>query len=199
MSHDKLNDDINRLFEEEEWLKARKLLEKALKKEPTDHWLLAQLGTTYYEERDYEKALELAREARKIVPDCPLAMWGEAGALQMLDGNQEAKNLYKELMEQGVALIQKYGLGKWDDDCWEGAGWTLSLLTDCFYRTGVCFQDMNKEDLAIGIFLRFIDLRTRREGGIYTIDDAKARLATITPVDPEDFSKKMEEEVAALS
>jgi len=115
----------------------------------------------------------------------------------LLDRNKEAKNLYLELIGQAVAQVKARGLGNWEDDCWEGVEWTFSLLTDCYYRIGVCYQDMNDQDSAITFFKMFIGLRTRWTGGIYTVGDALVRLEAISPVDREDFGRIVEAEVAA--
>lgn len=84
MTKDKISKIINRLFELEKWGAARRLLEKDLKEDPTNHWVLTQLGATLYEQRRYRAALKLFQKSRAIVPGCPLTLWHLAGALDAL-------------------------------------------------------------------------------------------------------------------
>src|SRR5205085_52569 len=58
---------INDLIEKESWAQARSLIEKALVSEPNSHWLLTQLGETFYEEMEYRKALHYLLKSRDIV------------------------------------------------------------------------------------------------------------------------------------
>ena len=48
---------IESLIERERWADARKRIERELKSDPDNHWLLTQLGVTLYEERRYRDAL----------------------------------------------------------------------------------------------------------------------------------------------
>src|SRR5438309_778426 len=72
---------IDRLFAQERWADARAVLAKELAREPDSHWLRARLSTTYYEELNYDRALEEVEEARRLAPDCPLVLWEYAGTL----------------------------------------------------------------------------------------------------------------------
>jgi tetratricopeptide (TPR) repeat protein len=68
MPDTELTEKINDFFEREAWSGARALLNKELKKTPDSHWLLARLSTTYYEQRRYDKALEITRQAERLAP-----------------------------------------------------------------------------------------------------------------------------------
>ena len=79
---------IETLIGKGDWKSARRAIEKQLDREPDDHWLWSRLSAVKYEQRDYEGALAAAEKALEMVPDCPLALWSYANALDML-GRQE--------------------------------------------------------------------------------------------------------------
>ena len=113
-----------------------------LKSDPDNHWLLAQLSSTYYEERNYEKAYEFITDAFVINPDCPFVMWHLAGTFEMLDRVDEAITIWEEILKRGV---RKIAFG----ECGEGTKWAKSLLADCKYRIGFAYlkQENKKEAL----------------------------------------------------
>ena len=98
-----MGDRIDRLIQAERWQEAGALIEKALKKEPNSHWLLTQLGETYYEEQQYKKALKVLLQSRHIVPDCPLTLWHLAGTLDALGFSSEALQLYTWLILHSIS------------------------------------------------------------------------------------------------
>ena len=81
MAKDKFGGRIDGLFARREWGEARRLLEKEREKSPDNHWVLTQLGVTFYEQHRYEEALAWLLASLKIVPDCPLTLWNLAGTL----------------------------------------------------------------------------------------------------------------------
>src|SRR5260370_41183777 len=89
---------IEHLIAHDKWKGARALIRKELHKKPDDHWLLARLALTYYEERDYSSALRYAQKAHERVPDCPLALWELAGAQDMLGKTSDAIATYTQLV-----------------------------------------------------------------------------------------------------
>ena len=129
---DALSKKINRLFSQEAWTKAQDMLLAALAKKPEDHWLLTRLSTTYYEQKKYAKALQIVRQAQRVAPNCPLVLWDLAGTLEMLEKDQEAIKVYRQLFERGAKALG-------EDECGEGAAWANSLLTDCLFRLAGCF------------------------------------------------------------
>src|ERR1700736_6272387 len=84
MASSRIGKQIDDLIGAERWGEARTLIEKALMKEPASHWLLTQLGETYYEQREYKKALEILLRSRDILADCPLTLWHLANTLDAL-------------------------------------------------------------------------------------------------------------------
>src|SRR4051794_37354708 len=111
----------------EEWDEARTLIRRWLRHAPDDHWLLARLSLTYYEQKQYGKALKYAAEALQTAPNCPLSIWDYAGALDMLGQSKKALVLYAGLIRRGEEKLA-YG------ECGEGIQWARSLIADCHYR-----------------------------------------------------------------
>ena len=102
------------------------MLNKLLEEEPDSHWVLSRLSNTYYEERNYEKALEYVVQALELAPHCPLVLWDYAGTLDMLEYDEEAVQVYRKLIRRGDNRIA-YG------ECGEGirkARSTWSMIAD---------------------------------------------------------------------
>src|SRR5687768_2725219 len=93
-----LSTRVWKLFEQEAYDEARRLLEMERNHAPDDHWILTQLAVTFYEQRQYEESLQLLLAAREIVPDCPLTNWNLAGTLGALGKHEEAIQLYTWLL-----------------------------------------------------------------------------------------------------
>jgi predicted Zn-dependent protease len=113
MANTEFSEQIWRLFQSGAWLKARKLLEAERKKEPENHWLLTQLGVTFYEQRQYAEAHRLFLASQKIVPDCPLTLWnctysiddvtGRIRALHGANGKQSNGSQIKKAVHLALA------------------------------------------------------------------------------------------------
>ena len=76
-SHSKSNNIsniVNHYFDIEDWESAKEILSAKVKEEPDNHWAITQLGESYYELRDYEKALKLTEKAVELAPNCPLTL-----------------------------------------------------------------------------------------------------------------------------
>lgn len=136
---------IERAIARDEWLRARRLIRRALSRKADDHWLLSRLALTYYERRQYRRALNYELKALQIEPYCPLAIWGYAGALAMLERHKEALQLYRWLIS-------------WDEDrlaygtCGEGIQRARSLIADCFYRIARIQERMGQRKKALQSF-----------------------------------------------
>src|SRR5881227_2462785 len=113
---------IETLIGKGNWKSAQLVIQKQLAKEPLDHWLWARLSAVKYEQRDYQGALEAAEEALKIVPDCPLAIWSKAGALDILGRTVEAMASYAQLLHRGLGQLKNPDEDA--EECWEGQDWT---------------------------------------------------------------------------
>ena len=117
MRKDTLNKRINSLFQQNAWKEARKLLEIEHEKDSEDHWVVTQLGVTFYEEKKYRDALQLFRKSLEIVNDCPLTRWNLAGCARR--GGRPVgcqRNLHLALAGQNVTgarpLLGKPGVGR---------------------------------------------------------------------------------------
>jgi len=168
MATNKVGERIDDLIAAEHWEAARELIEKTLKKEPRSHWLLTQLGETYYEQRHYKKALEVLLRSRDILPDCPLTLWHLAGTLDALGSHDGAIRLYTWLLRSKKTAK--------DDPCWESVEWTDALKTDCVFRMGLSFGHLSRKDLAAHCFRKYLDLLSYGAKGSYSIREAKTRL-----------------------
>jgi tetratricopeptide (TPR) repeat protein len=162
------------------WESAQKAIEKQLVKEPDDHWLWARLSTVKHEQRDYQGALDAAEKALDIVPDCPLALWSYAGALDMLGKTKEAGKVYLWLLRRGLEELETP-----DEDaneCWEGADWTRGLVVDSIFRLAGSLAKMGERDKAIEWYKRFLELVDYgMPPGIYSREEARSRLKKLGP------------------
>ena len=150
------------------------MLIDALKEDPSNHWLLTRLGTTYYEQKNYKKALAFSRKALKTNPNCPIVLWDLAGALFALEKFEDAFSIYRSLLSKDPQKLAK-------GPCGEGISWTISLLIDCFFRLGLCFHEMGDDELALKSFLKFLEFRSHWTDGIHSIQDATEEIAEIHP------------------
>ena len=163
---------INNLIMAEQWVEARVLIEKALKKEPDSHWLWTQLGETYYEQRKYKKALKILLKSRDILPECPLTLWHLAGTLSALGYYKSAIRLFTWLL--GCKKTPE------EDPCWESEEWTDNLKTDCVYSLGICYENTGRKRLAENCFRRYIDICLSGIEGSYPIESAKKHIKELS-------------------
>jgi tetratricopeptide (TPR) repeat protein len=159
----KLSDRINHFFKSSAWLEARKLLEAERKKDPDNHWLITQLGVTFYEQKQYTKALRLFLASQKIVPDCPLTLWNLAGTLDALGKHNSAIRIYTSLLQSKTSSEQ--------DPCWESQAWSDALKTDCCFRLGDCYRHLGKRILAEHWYRQYLDLLLLGSDGTYSVQE----------------------------
>src|SRR5262245_50104924 len=107
------------------------IFQEELISDPTDHWLWTTLGLTYYEEREYEKAVECSTRAVELAPDCPLALWDYAGSLLMAGRDTAALAIWTLLLEMD---LEQVAYGECGAGCGEGMDWALQLINDVHYR-----------------------------------------------------------------
>jgi hypothetical protein len=103
------------------------------------------------------------------MPNCPLALWDYAGALEMLNETDEALRVYQRLIRRGIAAI---GHG----DCGEGLAWARGLVADCHYRVAHCYESKRRWRSAINSLLRHIALRGPGCRSIYSLATIRKEL-----------------------
>ncbi|HQU45231.1 MAG TPA: tetratricopeptide repeat protein [Pirellulales bacterium] len=170
-SHNNFSDRLWTLFKDEQWEKARKLLEKELAEDPDNHWLITQLGVTYYEQRRYHEALDLFLASRELINDCPLTLWHLAGTFDALGRPSEAIKIYTSLLETKVTPSA--------DPCWESEPWSDNLKTDCVYRLGLCFQEQGKKKRAEHCYRQYLNLISMGTEGMYSSDEVMQKLRSV--------------------
>jgi len=159
------------LRKKRDWKKARALINKRLRKEPENHWLLTRLSLTFYEERKYDKALEVALKGYKIKPRCPLVLWDLAGAYDMVGKEKEAIKNWKKIIKKGEERIAY-------NECGEGLVWARSLINDSLYRIGLSYNDLGKYSLAIYYIQKHI-MNRKSIKSIYNLRTVKKKLEMI--------------------
>jgi tetratricopeptide (TPR) repeat protein len=170
MAKDSIGTQIETLIQKEKWEQAETAIEKQLCKEPEDHWLWSRLSGVKYEKRDYQGALAAAEKALEIVPDCPLALWSKAGALEVRGKVDEAMMLYLQLARRGLEELKNPDQDA--DECWEGPDWTSALMADCVFRLAGGMAKTGKRDKAVETYRHFLGLGDLGIQGIYSHADA---------------------------
>lgn len=164
---------IEEAIERDNWQKARLLIRQWLRREPNDHWLLTRLGLTYYEQKQYRRALRYELKALQIEPYCPLVVWDYAGTLDMLGRKKEALSVYRWLPSWGE---EKLAFGP----CGEGIQAARSLIADCFYRIAVILEEQGQRKRAIAAFQEHLSRRTRGTRSIYPLSKVRRRYAKLS-------------------
>lgn len=167
-----MSEMVWRLMEAERYVEARAMLLRRLKDEPENHWLLTRVGTTHYEERDYENALKYHEKALRLAPKCPLVVWDYAGTIDMLGRNEEAIRIWKGLTRQGVRSIAR-------GECGEGTRRARSLVNDSRYRIGKAYAAMGRAELATRYLKAYIANRGPNCDSIYNLREVRKALKDI--------------------
>jgi hypothetical protein len=166
----KVEDKIEKAFDADDWIAARKLIKAELKRDPKDHWLLGHLALTYYEQRKYKEALYWDVMALQEAPYCPLLIWHYAGTLAMLDRNHEALLLYRWLLSWGEERLA-YG------ECGEGIRWARTLIADCHYRVACIWDEKRQWKRSAAEFEKYFALRKMGHGSIYSLREVNGQYA----------------------
>jgi tetratricopeptide (TPR) repeat protein len=161
-------DIIEKAIAVDDWPRARKMIQHELKRDPNDHWLLSRLALTYHEQRQYRRALHFDVKALQIAPYCPLAIWGYAGTLEMLDRDKEALQLFRWLVSLGEQDLA-YG------ECGEGIRAARSLIADCHYRIARIWEGMGQRKKALTSYAEHLSRRQRGTRSIYPFREVNAR------------------------
>jgi len=160
---------IKRLLEEEKYQIAQRLLLKELEREPDNPYILAVISMTFYEQHKYKKAHDYAIRAHNLAPWDPLYIWYHAIALDMLGQKQEAIALFKSILKMGINRVGSVATT-------EGIRWAKSLLNDCRYSIGLCYEDMGNLSLAKRYLRNHLSKRTRGIPSNYKRKDVEKKL-----------------------
>ncbi len=159
------------------------LIQEELISAPTDHWLWATLSLTYYEQKQYEKALQCSKRAVELQPDCPIVLWHHAGSLYMTGHEDSALAIWILLRDMDFDQVA-YG------ECGEGMDWALQLINDVQYRIGRYYQWKKKPEEARVSFEKYLHNRKHGVGSIYDVKQVEKYLATLKPA-PNQKKKAM--------
>ncbi|MFZ3342487.1 MAG: hypothetical protein WA213_16510 [Terriglobales bacterium] len=163
---------IENAVSRDKWPLARRLIREELKRDPSDHWLLSRLALTYYEQRQYRRALQYDVKALQDGPYCPLVIWGYAGTLDMLKQPKEALTLYRWLISWGEDELA-YG------PCGEGIRRARSLIADCFYRIARIQEKAGQRKRAIASYEEHLRRRKRGTASIYPLKEVRRKLRSL--------------------
>jgi tetratricopeptide (TPR) repeat protein len=164
----KISKQIEAAMDREDWVLARRLLNSELVASPDNHWLVTRLGMTYYEQRNYRKALTSTKRALKLAPACPLVRWDHACALDMCGRVQETIREWKRLVKIGARAL---GPGQ----CGEGVRWARGLVNDSKYRLALAHGDIG--DVGKATLYGRAYLRGRSSASIYDEGEANGKLS----------------------
>jgi hypothetical protein len=159
---------IEKSIDADDWVVARKLIKAELKLDPKDHWLLGRLAVTYYEQRNYKRALYWNVLALQEAPYCPLLIWDYACTLAMLDDHDKALLLYRWLLSWGEEQLA-YG------ECGEGIRWARALIADCHYRIACIWDEKRQWKRSTVEFENYLTLRKKGYGSIYSLREVKSQ------------------------
>jgi tetratricopeptide (TPR) repeat protein len=166
--------EIEALLDGKKWKTARARIQEELLASPSDHWLWMHLGLTYYEEKDYEKALACSKRAVELEPNCALALWHYAGSLVMTGKETAAVAIWTLLLDLDPDEIA-------NGECGEGMDWALQLINDVHYRMGRYFEHKGRDSLARASYDKYLHNRAHGVGSIYDAEPVKKRLGKPVP------------------
>jgi len=163
---------IEATIAQQDWLKTRRLIREGLRRKPGNHWFLTRLALTYYEQRQYRRALHYDLKALNVEPYCPLAVWGYAGTLDMLQRRREALQIYRWLISWGEDTLA-YG------QCGEGIQRARSLIADCFYRIARIHERNDQRKKAITAYKTHLSMRNSATRSIYPLKAVRNNLKAL--------------------
>lgn len=150
---------VNNFFDNSEWEKAKIYIEKELLEAPNDYWLISTLAITYYELRDYVKALSLSENALSINPKDYLVLDYHACILSVIPGKElVAIKFLKKIVKTDINKMAYGPTG-------EGMKWAKSIINDCRVRLAMVYHSINKVKEAI---LYLNEHLVYRERGIFS-------------------------------
>jgi tetratricopeptide (TPR) repeat protein len=174
-SSDKQAGTIQRLLAAEKWQDVQLLVHRELIHAPTDHYWWMMLSETYCEQFEYDTALECAKRAVELAPQCPLALWHYAGCLSMTGQERAALSVWALLLNRDLDEVAH-------GECGEGMKWAMQLLNDVHYRMGVIHYFLGEDAQARVSFEKYLHNRRHGVGSIYDAKEVKKQLAELPAV-----------------
>ncbi len=152
--------------------KAKRLLLRAVRKEPNNPILLARLAETYYGAYQNKQALRIIRRSYRLRPDDSLVLWVYATALDFNDRHIQAIKIYRKILNKSLNDIALCPAGK-------GIRWARGLVCDVRYAIGLCYENLNKRKEAIFWVKRHLAGRGKGVPSIWKIDGVKRKLKNL--------------------
>ena len=168
----KYQNEVESLLDAEKWGEARMVLFKAIKEYPEEYFLYSRISLTFYEEKNYETALEYSKIAYSMQPNDPIIQWDYAGALSMNNEEELAIKIWQKIIDKPLEELAYGEFG-------EGIRAAKSLYNDTIYRIGYCYFTINNLDLAIEFIQKHIDNRQRGIPSLYLLSSIKKELSRI--------------------
>ena len=79
------------------------------------------------------------------------------------------------------------------EECGEGVPWAIALLTDCYYRLGICHEHLGNAEAALKHFMAYLILRTSNNAdSIYTLEEALSRLRQLPGPSNESSARRFD-------
>jgi tetratricopeptide (TPR) repeat protein len=151
----------------------RRAMQKFLKKEPEDSYLLRKLASSYYEQGRFSEAEKPLARAYRLASKNALNIWAYALVLANLNRTKEAIQLLKRILRMSPKLI--FSNIDTDDD----QTIVKELKTDSMYNLAQCYLDIERRSEAKHWFKRYVAMRENGSPSEFTISQAKRKLASI--------------------
>lgn len=152
-----LSQKVNILMSLGKWKDVEKLVRNALRKEPSEYWLLTTLANSLYEQKKYKEALDLSQEAYKLNKNDPLVIYDLAPILKMNGYVNEAVSKWKLIERKS---INELAFGKYG----EGIKWAKGVKNNVYLHLALVYKekgDMKK-------FKKYLLLNlNNRERGVF--------------------------------
>jgi tetratricopeptide (TPR) repeat protein len=157
-------------IDESDWAHARKYLKKRLLKDKNSTWLLANISSTYYEEKKYDIAYRYISEAFLIESEDPFVLWHLASVFDMLGKKIEAIVVWEKIMEMGVQPIIDYEYSPSLD-------WSESLYNDVKFVLGFAYLKNDESMKGINMLIDYLKGINSGIQTMYNVEEAKKIIA----------------------
>ena len=135
-------------------------------------WLYTSLSSVCYELKNYEEALKYAKLAYALNTESPLVLWDYAGALYMLNQEQEAIDLWQRIIRINEEVIA-FELTT------EGLQWARSLKNDSLYRIAQSYYYLENDNMALKYAMDHLNSRKKGLKSLYKKSEILSLMSTI--------------------